>query len=201
MIRQLRSTLCALAICASTAAYAHVVWIEVKGNQLVVRFAEPGDSFETSPGYLDSLLSPMAFIVAANDAPASVETSKTACVETSFTVRGGRKPIFYARWQPAKAGAATPLLTLDLVPTGKEGEVRAYFRGKPLGGIAATLRRPDEKDQELSADADGFLHFESKQAGPYLLIIAHYREALAGFHAGQPYQETSHNCSLAWRQP
>jgi hypothetical protein len=167
-----------------------------------------------SPGYLDNLSSPIAFIIVTN-APASVQAPKksdhfllvgaspsnTACVETTFTVRGGRKPIFYARWQPANAGAVTPLLTLDLVPTGPTGEVRVYFRGQPLGGIAATLRTPDEKEQELTANAEGFLHFESKQAGPYLLSVAHYREPLAGFHAGEPYKETSHNCSLTWRQP
>jgi hypothetical protein len=214
IIRQLLGGLIAAAMGASHAAYAHVVWIEPKGEFLVVRFAEPGSDFEVSPGYLDNLLSPIAF-AAVKNGPASIEATKksdhfllvgaspanSACVETSFTVRGGRKPIFYARWQPANAGAATPLLTLDLVPTGKEGEVRAYFRGKPLGGIAATLRTPDEKEQELTANAEGILHFEPKQAGQYLLTIAHYREALAGFHAGQPYKETSHNCSLTWRQP
>jgi len=214
MIRKLRSTLCLLAIGAGTAAYGHSVWIELKDNQLVIRFAEPGNDFETSPGYLDNLSSPIVFSVVTNT-PASVEAPKksdhfllvgaspanTACVETSFTVRGGRKPIFYARWQPANAVAATPLLTLDLVPTGVAGEVRAYFRGRPLGGIGATLRTPDEKEQELTADAEGFIHFHSKQAGPCLLTIAHYREPLAGFHAGQPYKETSHNCSLTWRQP
>ena len=127
--------------------------------------------------------------------------TNTAGAETAFTVRGGRKPNFYARWQPDGAGAATPLLTLDLVPTGKPGEVRAYFRGQPLGGIKATLRTPDEKETELTADAEGFLHFAPKQPGQYLLTIAHHRETLAGFHNGVAYKETSHNCSLVWRQP
>jgi hypothetical protein len=214
MFREFLSILSALTIGATSVAQAHSVWIEPHGNQLLIRFAEPGNGFETSPGYLDNLSSPLAFIMATN-APSSVEASKksdnflligtspanVACVETSFAVRGGRKPIFYARWQPANAGAATPMLTLDLVPTGKPGEVRVYFRGQPLGGIAATLRTPDEKEQELTADAEGFLHFESKQAGQYLLTIAHYREALAGFHIGRPYKETSHNVALTWQQP
>jgi hypothetical protein len=51
VIRKLLSILCPLAIGASTAAYAHSVWIESKDNQLVIRFAEPGNDFETSPGY------------------------------------------------------------------------------------------------------------------------------------------------------
>jgi hypothetical protein len=214
MIRKLLLMLCLLAFGAATVATAHSVWIEVNNGQLVIRFAEPGNSFETSPGYLDNLSFPVAFTVITN-APTALEPSKKsdlfllggasptniACAETSFTVRGGRKPIFYARWQPVNGEASKPFLTLDLVPTGKIGEVRAFFRGQPLGHVAATLRGPDEKEQELTTDADGFLHFESKQSGQYLLTIAHYREPLAGFHAGQPYKETSHNAALAWRQP
>ncbi len=159
----------------------------------MIRFAEPGDDFETSPGQLDNLSAPIAFILVTN-APAPVVATKksdgivlvgssptnTACAETTFIVRGGREPNFYARWQPADAGAGTPLLILDLVPTGKPGEVRAYFRSQPLGGIKATLRTPDGKDSEITADAEGFLHFEPKQSGQYLLTIAHHREPLAG---------------------
>jgi hypothetical protein len=214
MIRKSFLTLCALAVCAINSAFAHSVWIEPKDSQLVIRFAEPGDDFETSPGQLDNLSAPTAFILVTN-APASVVAAKkpdgfvlvgssptnTACAETIFTVRGGRKPNFYARWQPVGAGEGRPLLTLDLVPTGKPGEVRAYFRGQPLGGIKATLRMPDGKDSELTANADGFIRFEPKQSGQYLLTLAHHREPLAGFYHGTPYKETSHNCSLVWQQP
>ncbi len=216
MIRPIVLTLCALAASALTTVHAHSVWIEPSDNQLVIRFAEPGDDFEKSPGQLDNLSAPSTFTVVTNKVM-SVEASKksdnfllvgasvtnTACVETTFIVRGGRKPVFYARWQPAGAGVGKPLLTLDLVPTGKPGEVRAYFRGQPMGGVAATLRSPDEKDQELTADADGFIHFKAEVPGQYLLTIPHYREPqpLAGFYAGTAYSETSHNCSLAWVQP
>lgn len=213
MLRQRLLTL-TLAICAATAARAHTVWIEPLNDQLVIRFAEPGNELETSPGHLDSLSAPIAFVVVTN-APAAIEAPKKSdhfllagasptyatCVETIFTVRGGRKPYFYARWQPAGAGEAKPLLTLDLVPTGKDGEVRAYFRGHPLAGIKATLRTPDEKEQELTSDAEGFIRFASNQSGQHLLTIAHHREPLAGFHIGRSYEQTSHNAALTWRQP
>jgi len=215
MVRQILMALSVVAVAAATIARAHSVWIEPSGsNQLVVRFAEPGDAFETSPGYLDNLSTPIAFIFATN-APLATETQRksdhfllvgasptnVACVETSFIVRGGRKPYFYARWQPPGTGAAKPLLTLDLVPTDKTGEVRAWFRGKPLGGVAATLRAPDDKEQELTTDSEGFLHFNANEPGQYLLTISHYREPLAGFHVGIAYKETSHNCSLVWQRP
>lgn len=212
MIRRGFLTLCALLAVATNCAHAHTVWIEPSGGQLVIRFAEPDGKFETSPGYLDNLTAPIAFNCVENK-PIAVESSKksenfllvgmspanTVCAETSFTVRAERKPNFYARWQSAGAGAATPLLTLDLVPTGKAGEARAYFRGKPLGGVKATLRAPDANETELTTDADGFLHFTADQPGQYLLSIAHHREPLAGFHLGIAYKETSHNCALSWR--
>lgn len=203
-----------LALGTATSAHAHSVWIEPREGLLVVRFAEPDGKFEKSPGHLDSLSVPLAFTLVTN-APLAIETVKksnyialvsasitnVACAETCFTIRAARKPYFYARWQPAGLTAAKPALTLDLVPTGKAGEVCVYFRGKPLPGIKATYRTPDEKEEPLMADAEGLLHFEPKQSGQYLLTIAHHRETLAGFHLGQAYEQTSHNASLVWRQP
>ena len=113
----------------------------------------------------------------------------------------GRLPHFYARWQPVGAGAATPSLTLDLVPADKAGEVRVLFRGKPLPGVKAVLRTPDEKEQELTADGEGVLRFSSARSGLHLLSIARHRETLGGFTGGRAYDLTSHNASLAWRQP
>jgi hypothetical protein len=204
----------AVLIAAAHPAAAHTIWIEPQGERLVVRFAEPGSEFETSPGFLDSLTAPSAFTMVTNR-PNAAESRKESdsfalpgvgltnvtCVETTFTVRSGRKPIFYARWQPANAGPARPALTFDLVPTANAGEVRVYFRGKPLGGATATLRPPAGKESHITADADGLLRFSAKDPGQYLLTIPHYREPLAGFHLGVAYSETSHNCALVWRQP
>jgi hypothetical protein len=211
--RHLPVMICGLALLATNSAFAHSVWIEPVEDRLVMRFAEPDGKFEKSPGHLDSLSAPTAFLFVTN-APTAIEAPKksdhflllgasptnTACAETIFSVRGGRKPHFYARWQPVAAEAAKLSLTLDLVPTGKAGEVRVYFRGQPLSGIKATLRTPDEKEQELTADAQGFLHFKTIQPGQYLLTIAHHREPLAGFYRGRAYEQTSHNASLTWRQ-
>ena len=81
--------------------FAHTVWIEPLGGNLVVRFAEPGDDFEQSPGHLDSLAPLTAFIVVTStsatiEAPrksdhfslGATTPTNTACVETIFTVRG-----------------------------------------------------------------------------------------------------------------
>ena len=212
--------LAALSLIAHTDLYAHSVWIEPGSNgQLMVRFAEPDGRLETSPGHLDSLSIPVAFTLLTNTAVAvdavkstnhfllvTAWSTNTACSETSFIVmsaagKPGRKPIFYARWQPSFETAGAPSLNLDIVPTGKAGEVRVYFRGQPLGGAKATLRTPDEVEKELVANADGFIRFESKQSGQHHLSIARHRETLAGFHFGKAHDLTSHNMALTWRQP
>ena len=198
----------------ATQLFAHSVWIETnETNQLVVRFAEPTGNLERSPGYLDSLTPPDAFVLITN-APVMVDAPKknnhfllvnasptnAAFVETFFTVRAARKPIFYARWHPPKAGEGKPLLTFDLVPTGKTGEARAYFRGQPIGGLKATLLTPKGDESELVADASGLIQVTNEIPGQYLLTLAHHREPIAGIHLGVPYKETSHNCSLVWTQ-
>lgn len=208
-----------LLLCHSLAA--HSVWIEPDaGGRLVVRFAEPDGKLEKSPGHLDELTLPRAWQAGASNAPMAltvekqrdhfalghVTASAAVQIETEFQViaapgRPGRRPHFYARWHPAGAGAAAPALTLDLVPTGQAGEVRVVFRGKPLGGVRATLRPPDGKEQELTADGEGFLRFASPQAGQHLLSVAHHRETLGGFAGGRAYDLTSHNAALTWRQP
>lgn len=215
MIRRLACA--AIVAAAALRAVAHSVWIEpLASGELAIRFAEPDGRLEKSPGHLDELQHPAAWKNSGtNPVPVTVEkkpdhfrlASTTAAeaiqIETAYPVmtspgRPGRRPFFYARWQPPSAGPATPALTLDLVPTGKPGEVRAFFRGKPLPGVKATLRTPDEKERELTADDDGLFRFESRQSGVHLLTIARHREALPGFAGGQAYELTSHNAALTW---
>jgi hypothetical protein len=197
--------------------FAHSVWIEPGADkQPVIRFAEPSGKLEKSPGYLDRLTVPMAFQTASDSTnpPATLSVSKQKDhyaiagaastniigVETSFTVRAGRKPLFYARWQPAGAGEGQPVLTVDLVPTGKPGEARLYFRGAPRGGVKATLMTPGGDEKEFTADAEGYIRVPATEPGLYLLTVAHQREPIAGVHLGVAYKETSHNCALSWEQ-
>ncbi len=208
-----------LVVCATaTQLLAHSVWIEPgEDKQPVIRFAEPSGNLERSPGHLDSLTVPMAFQTApaSTNVPTALNVSKQKDhyaitgvsgtniigVETSFTVRAGRKPSFYARWQPAGAGEGKPLLTLDLVPTGKPGEARLYLRGEPRGGVKVTLMTPTGDEKEFTTDAEGYVRVPATESGLYLLTVAHQREPIAGVHLGVAYKETSHNCALSWEQP
>lgn len=202
---------------ATTPLFAHSVWIEpTDANEMVIRFAEPTGNLERSPGHLDSLAVPLIFqaVPGSTNAPALLDAAKKKDhylilagsatnilgIETSFTVRAARKPLFYARWQPAGAGEGKPLLTLDLVPTGKPGEARLYLRGKPHGNVKATLLTPTGDEKEFPVDAEGYVRVPVTEPGLYLLTVAHQREPIAGLHLGVPYQQTSHNCALAWVQ-
>lgn len=202
-------------------AVGHSVWIEPDAaGQPVIRFGEPGAKLETSPGHLDGVAPPTAFVFGPDGTPKTLDaprqrdhfaleglsSTNVICLETAYAVmitpgNLGRKPVFYARWHPAGSGAARPALTLDLVPTGQEGEVRVFFRGKPLGGVTAALRTPDGKESELRADALGYVRFHSDQTGLHHLSIGRHRESLGGFHGGVAYETTSHNVALTWRQP
>jgi len=210
-----------VAACVTLSAGAHSVWIEPTAEgRLVVRFAEPDGKLEKSPGHLDELTFPVAFSVITNGAALAVETVKksdhfllvgvastnVAAAETTYIVMGaqgkpGRKPVFYARWHPAGAPPPVPALNLDLVPTVELGEVRVYLRGKPLGGVKAVLRSPDERERELTADEQGYLRFASDQKGLHHLRIARHRESLPGYHLGREHDLTSHNACLSWLQP
>jgi len=199
----------------------HSVWIEPSDDgQLVVRFSEPGEEYETSPGHLDGVSPPVAFFpTGTNGSPQTIDAPRktdhfllpdlsptnAACLEAAYAVmttpgRPGRKPIFYARWHPDVTVDAEPALTLDLVPTGKPGEVRVYFRGQPLADIAATLHGPDGKNREVTADSEGYLRFTTDQSGLYHLSIGRHRETQGGFHGGLAYELTSHNAALTWIQ-
>jgi hypothetical protein len=216
MRNQIRCILASILL--ATPVFGHSVWIEpASNNQLIIRLAEPDGKFEKSPGHLDELTLPAAW-TSGDKSPTAKEVQKksdhfliidanaTAAtqIETRFQVmatpgKPGRLPFFYARWAPDWT-AAQPALILDIVPTDKAGEARVFFRGKPLAGIKATLRTPDEKEQALVADQEGILRFDSKQSGQHLLTVAHHREALPGFAGGRTYDLTSHNAALTWIQ-
>lgn len=205
---------------AAGALSAHSVWIEPDAQgRLVLRFAEPDGRFERSPGHLDQLSPPAAWRAGVSNAPVTLTVEKRpdhfvlggatdsaqVQAETTFRVisapgRPGRLPCFYARWHPGGSAQPVPALTLDLVPTDQPGAVRVLFRGRPLPGIRATLRTPDEKEQPLIADAEGMLRFHSVQSGFHMLMVAHHRETLPGFSGGHSYDLTSHNASLSWTQ-
>jgi hypothetical protein len=201
-------------------ANAHHLWIESTADGgLVARFAEWGNDFETSPGNLDLLSGAQAWKMDADGKPVALEAIKksdgfqiagasatnSVQLEIGFQVlartgRPSRKPIFYARWVPAGAGAAKPSLNFDIVPTGNDGEFQVFLRGTPLPNADVMAHLPEGKEQELKADEKGLVRFKPDKPGLYVLSSAHQREEMKGFSGGSAYDALSHNCSVAWRQ-
>ncbi len=200
-------------------ARAHSVWIEdTPEKQLVVRFGEPGEDFEKSPGHLDSLSLPIAWKNGTEGKPAefvvekksdhflfvSADPATPALGETLFPVmkRGNRPaswPHFYVRWQPAGAPLpAGPALTLDILPTATAGEYRVYLRGQPLPG-ATVVVHSGGNETDLKANADGIFNFTATSG--LVLLTCNHKEETKGFSAGVAYDVTSHNTALTWRQP
>jgi len=205
--------------CSTLNSFGHEVWIEELEGKMVVRFAEYGEDYEKSPGHLDGLNVTGAWSVGEDGKPAAFPIEKKAdhvllvgaTPGKSFQAEAGyavmkrgegpaRKPFFYARWYEPSAGAAKPALLFDIVPTGKEGEVQVFFRGKPQAGAKLTVVAPDHKEEELTADAEGRAKF-TPQKGSTLLYGKHQREDTPGFSEGLEYASVSHNCSLLWKQP
>ncbi len=214
-----RLLLTLLAFAAASLAHAHSVWIEdTPEKQLVVRFGEPGEEFERSPGYLDSLSLPVAWTTGAEDKPAAFIVEKKvdhflfvdanpavpAFGETLFPVmkRGKRPaswPHFYVRWQPVGAPVpAAPVLTLDILPTATPHEFRVYLRDQSLPNATIAVHS-GSKETELKADGEG--RFTLTATPGLVLLTCNHKEALKGFSAGVAYEVTSHNTALTWRQP
>lgn len=203
------------------AASAHSLWIEELPDHagLGVRFAQWGDEYETSPGHLDSFVQISGWTLDDKGEPhlldvvkkkdhfflGEVAAGRPAFAQAHFIVRKlhedkpARAPIFYCRWQPDDGGAGKPAMTMDIVPTGKPGEARVYFRGKPLGGVELLFFSPKVSDQKLQADAEGYVRApDISKPGQYLLAVARYSEELPGFFHGVPFGITSHSASLYW---
>lgn len=210
-----------LAACLmAPAAPAHSVWVEPgPEGTLVVRFGELDGDVEKSPGHLDSLETPNAAVLplAADSKPleslkksdhytlGDAKPDRTVIAEAAFPVMGAegkpaRRPFFYSRWLPAGGDkvAGQPSLTLDIVPTGTPGEMRVYFRSKPLVGAKAQLNAPNGSHTPLKTDEQGVVKFTTDEPGRWVLTVPGYSEELSGFAGGKPYAIASHNASLTW---
>ena len=201
-------------------SYGHSVYFdENKNSEIKLRFGEFQDEYEESPGYLDSLDAINAWKINDKNEPEKLDIEKqkngfsltaqnsdNIAAQTGFPVMSRtdqpRKPYFYARWCADFKSKSIPTLTLDIVPNGQKGEVKVFFRGKPLTGIKLNLYTPEYDKIELISDKNGIVLFKDniKSKGIYMLKIARYSESISGFDQGKLYKIISHNCSLNWNE-
>lgn len=199
-------------------AGAHSVWIEKEkgSDKLVARFGEFDENHEESPGYLDELDSFKIYKLGEEAKKITNNLKKdgyyinsansnTVIIQTGFPVmaRGSGpavRPYFYARWIPNLAKKTKPAMTLDIVPTGKKGEMKVFFRNKPLTNVPVTLFTPEANDEDLKTNSEGIFKFSNNEKGLFMLKVGRYREEREGFERGKHFSKESHNCSVTWVQ-
>lgn len=64
-----------------------------------------------------------------------------------------------ARWVASLAKPVTPTAPLDLVPTGKPGELKVVYQGAPLPKAKVRLAAPSGWTREAEAGEDGTVTF------------------------------------------
>lgn len=191
------------ALLASGTAQAHYLWIESGDAGARLYFGEAEVLLmEKSPGKLDNIKGPQAFVTDAAGGKTSVEISRTAghfaiaggkaatvlAAEESLDVRdmskhglGITKPNYYARYGKANGAA----LTLDVQERGPNTFVVLY-RGQPLKEAKLEVIAPNTWMQEHTTDAQGVVRINTPWRGQYVLHVLHV-DKTPGEFAGAKY--------------
>ncbi len=203
----------------ATTASAHHLWLEPDGQGAKLYFGEFDENLrEASPGLLDRFKSlPEAKAIGASTQPLKVEKTPNA-----FTVSGtvgtgdsivteqsmvserkqGDKPVrtlgtLAARWVPDFA-ERTPVLTLDVVPTGKPGSFKVVYDGKPLAKAKLELKAESGWQRELRTDEQGAFTVDLPWRGTYVVEIEHV-DARAGSEGANAFDRKRFVTSLSFK--
>ena len=219
----LTRSLIAAALLATTglAAQAHQVWLEHSGSQAKLHFGEYNDNVrETSPGLLDKFKGVPVLEQTVAGATQRVEgqltkeafTYTTAPnAETLFAdaayplidrTKANLPPLLWkptARWVASLAKPVAPTAALDLVPTGKPGQLKVVFHGAPLPKAKVELVSPSGWAREATSGDDGTVTFALPWKGQYVAEVKH-SDKTPGEAQGQKYGEVSHLITLSFVQ-
>lgn len=177
-------------------ANAHQIWIEQDAKGAKVYFGEFGENLrEASPGLLDKFGSPSARTQSGNgeevvplvkEANAFVLSKRVGKGE-AIVVEDAAYPIIEWKeggknmrnaWTPAARfvpdfAERAPKLTLDVLPTGKAGELRVVFRGRPLAEAKVELVTPSGWMREGHTNEQGNVTFPLPWRGTYVVLVHH----------------------------
>jgi uncharacterized GH25 family protein len=197
---RLTSFLVAALIGTAGSVRAHHVWLEQDASGARLCFGEFGENVrESSPGALDKFVRPAAKrLTAKGEQEVGVQKAAAAfvlsaraeageslvAVETrypSFQRKEGDKALRTA-WTPAARwvadfSARTPLLDLDVVPTGRNEkgaiELQVIFKGRPLAKATVSILAASGWTQEHRADEQGKLAVTAPWKGTYAVLVRH----------------------------
>ena len=184
-----------LSLSAIGPASAHFLWLEPEADGARLYFGEFEENLrEASPGLLDRLTPlPEAKVAGTAGAPPlKVEKSPTA-----FVITGKRGPTdsivaeqvrvnerkqgekvtrtlgrLAARYVP-DFSERTPTLTLDIVPAGKPGAIKVFYKDKPLAKAKLELINESGWKRELRTDEQGTLAVALPWKGNYVIEVEH----------------------------
>lgn len=223
----LKKTLSALSLAVlAMSAQAHQIWLEPAGadKAVVLRFGEFGDNLrEASPGLLDNFGKPQGVLINAKGEEKAAAGNKTANgFALPFTIQEGvsivaedasyplskfkRDGKDVTSWYHPAARLVTgfaaqkPKLTLDLTPTGKDGEFKATFKGQPLAKTQVAVVTQSGWMKEGHTDAQGLVQFDLPWQGQYVAEIKH-NDRNPGERAGEKYDGVSYVTSVTYVKP
>lgn len=191
-------------------AHAHYLWIELGDTGAKLYYGEADALLkEKSPGKLDNIKAPQAFVPdATSGKPKAVTVNRVAehfaigsnkdapailVIEESLEVRdltknalGFAKSNYYARHgQPGtNNGNATPLV-LD-VQGASPNALTVLYRGQPLKDVKLEVIAPNTWVQEHKTNAQGMVEINTPWRGQYVVHILHV-DKTPGEFAGKKY--------------
>ncbi|MDB5877022.1 MAG: cobalt transporter substrate-binding protein [Variovorax sp.] len=187
----------ALTFTLAPTVQAHQIWLEQPaGPSAVLNFGEFGENLrETSPGLLDKFGQPRATLVSAKGeqplevtkTPTGFALSAKAGQGDSIVAEDAHYPLYKTKqadkegmgaYHPAARyvtgfAAQQPKLALDIVPTGKAGEFKVFFKGEPLPKAKVGVAVQSGWEKKAESDAQGIVRFDFPWQGNYVIETMH----------------------------
>ncbi len=203
-------------------AHAHQIWLEQTPKAASLYFGEyDRNQREISPGLLDKITQQTATLANAKGEQALTSTRTNKAIvfsahaaknETIFTedasypvseYKNGEVTVRFARILGARLVTSNqpqePKLTLDLVPTGKQGEFKIFYKGQAQAKTKVGLIAQSGWTREASSDEHGVVKFDLPWQGTYVLEVR-YVDKTPGERAGKSYDFTNHMTTLSLSQ-
>jgi hypothetical protein len=204
------------------AAQAHQLWLEQTPKAAHLYFGEFGENLrEASPGLLDKFVKPTATLLGGkSEQPLTLEKTGSAFVlsataknNESIVAEEADYPAFESKkgeivtrttWTPAARlitsdAAQEPKLTLDIVPTGKKGEFKVFYKNQPLPKTKVGIIVQSGWMKEATTDEQGTVSFDLPWQGKYVLEV-HHIDKTPGERDGKPYDVASFVTTLSLAQ-
>jgi uncharacterized GH25 family protein len=213
------SAACLMSMFASGIAHAHYLWLEPTKGGTALYFGEPDAELrEKSPGKLDRIKAPQAYVNEAGGKPVAVDAKRANShfmiasgkartvmvaeegVEVADLTRHGlglAKSNYYARIGQTAGTDAAPL-ALD-VQSNAPNTFTVLYRGQPVAKAKVLVIAPNTWTQEHVADDKGTVKINTPWRGQYVLHVLHI-DKTAGDFGGKAYDNLRNHLTYTFTQ-